>query len=219
MCQRATLHLPLYASGEADRLSTGRGVFDPRQGRCEIEQSGVLAGPISRRSSVRVRLSLRNGLKLKATGLPCKQTRGGAIPPGSTWCSFYTSAKKSYAHLVHMLVFLIDDDFLFGQLVFPVFEKRGHRLFWKRSVGGTLTEIRARGPDLILLDVHLPEVPGPRAVGFIRQVSSSPIWLISGIPSEDLEIQAGICGADDFWSKMDGLDQLMYKISMGLRLR
>lgn len=75
----------------------------------------------------------------------------------------------------------------------------------------------ARRPDLVLLDLGLPDVEGVRLIGRIRRDAATPIIILSGRYAESEKVEALERGADDYVTKPFGLDELHARIRAALR--
>ncbi len=72
-------------------------------------------------------------------------------------------------------------------------------------------------PDLILLDLGLPDVDGLDVIRMIRSEASTPIVVLSVRGAERDKVAALNMGADDYLTKPFGVDELLARIRVGLR--
>ena len=80
-----------------------------------------------------------------------------------------------------------------------------------------LTEAATRKPDLIILDLGLPDVDGVEVVKELRAWSSIPIIILSARSQECDKISALDAGADDYLVKPFGVGELLARIRVALR--
>ena len=74
-----------------------------------------------------------------------------------------------------------------------------------------------RRPDLVLLDLGLPDMDGLRVVSAIRREASTPIVILSGRYEEQEKVEALDRGADDYVTKPFGVDELRARLRAALR--
>jgi two-component system KDP operon response regulator KdpE len=75
----------------------------------------------------------------------------------------------------------------------------------------------ARRPDLVLLDLGLPDMDGLAVVGAIRREAATPIVILSGRYEEREKVEALDRGADDYVTKPFGVDELGARLRVALR--
>jgi two-component system KDP operon response regulator KdpE len=75
----------------------------------------------------------------------------------------------------------------------------------------------SRRPDLVLLDLGLPDIDGLRVVAAIRRDAATPIVILSGRYEEQEKVDALDRGADDYVTKPFGVDELRARIRVALR--
>jgi two-component system KDP operon response regulator KdpE len=92
---------------------------------------------------------------------------------------------------------------------FKVFEAEGGRQ--------GIIEAGVRKPDLIILDLGLPDMEGVDVIKSIRNWSDMPIIILSARSTEQHKIDALDAGADDYLTKPFGLGELLARIRVALR--
>jgi two-component system KDP operon response regulator KdpE len=84
--------------------------------------------------------------------------------------------------------------------------------------GKTALELLAKGPDLVILDLGLPDIQGHDLLRMIRARNDSvPIVVLSSRGDEAGKVQALDLGADDYVTKPFGMDELLARIRAALR--
>lgn len=79
--------------------------------------------------------------------------------------------------------------------------------------------VRQTGPELVILDLGLPDRDGMELISEIRGLSPAPILVLSSRSDEKGKVMALDLGADDYVSKPFGVDELMARIRTALRHR
>jgi two-component system KDP operon response regulator KdpE len=114
-------------------------------------------------------------------------------------------------------VLLIEDDREIRHWLRVVLEAEGYRLFLEETGEQGLAEAAARQPDLVLLDLGLPDVDGVEVIRRIREWSTVPIIVISARGQEQDKVNALDAGADDYVSKPFGTSELLARMRVALR--
>jgi len=114
-------------------------------------------------------------------------------------------------------ILLVDDEVSIQRAVVPLMQSRGYHV----DVAGTGTEaLRAaaeRPPDLIVLDLGLPDLDGTEVCRRIREGSKVPIVVLSARGGEADKVRALDLGADDYVTKPFGAEELLARIRAALR--
>jgi two-component system KDP operon response regulator KdpE len=114
-------------------------------------------------------------------------------------------------------ILLVDDEVAIQRAVGPLLRARGYEL----DVAGTGAEaLRAfsdRPPDLIILDLGLPDLEGTEVCRRIRAESAVPIVVLSARGAEADKVNALDLGADDYVTKPFGPEELLARIRVALR--
>lgn len=72
-------------------------------------------------------------------------------------------------------------------------------------------------PDLVVLDMGLPDLTGLEVIGFLREWSAAPVLVLSVMGDEKLKVAALDAGADDYLTKPFGLPELLARVRAALR--
>jgi two-component system KDP operon response regulator KdpE len=72
-------------------------------------------------------------------------------------------------------------------------------------------------PNLIILDLGLPDIPGMEVLGRMRSWSSVPVIVLTAKDREEDKIAALDCGADDYVTKPFGMGELVARVRVALR--
>lgn len=114
-------------------------------------------------------------------------------------------------------VVLIEDDREIRHWLRIVLEAEGYRLFFAETGERGLVETASRQPDVVLLDLGLPDLDGVNVIRRIRQWSGVPIIIISARGQEKDKVDALDAGADDYVSKPFGTGELLARMRVALR--
>lgn len=115
------------------------------------------------------------------------------------------------------LILLIEDEVQMRRFLRLSLVSNGYRLIEAGSAADGLAQAAARSPELILLDLGLPDLDGLTVAHGVRKWSPVPIIVISARGSEEQKIQALDAGADDFLTKPFGVGELLARIRVALR--
>lgn len=115
-------------------------------------------------------------------------------------------------------VLIIDDDATFRNLVEQVLTQKGYEVLKAGSGREGLRLIFDQRPDLVLLDVVMPGIDGWQVCSRIREISDTPIIMITGKHKSEEEIVRGLdYGADDYIIKPVGSKELVARVRAVLR--
>lgn len=98
-------------------------------------------------------------------------------------------------------VLLIDGDKDFLLLISSIFNDEGAQVFTACDGIQGMSHVLTHQPDLIILDMMMPEQKGLQVCKLIRQVSSTPLIMLSTLDQDQLMLQGLEAGADDFLTK------------------
>jgi two-component system KDP operon response regulator KdpE len=118
-------------------------------------------------------------------------------------------------HEVKILV--IEDDFQVQRFLQILLHGHGYRVDSATNANEGLDKVNSLEPDVILLDLGLPDMDGLNMVSRIRKDSSVPIVVISARDQENDKVRALDNGADDYLTKPFGSSELLARIRVALR--
>jgi two-component system, OmpR family, KDP operon response regulator KdpE len=93
----------------------------------------------------------------------------------------------------------------------------GHEVLVARNGEDGLAAVAASSPDVVLLDLKLPDLDGIEVVRRLRSWTAVPIVLLSGAGSERARVLALDAGADDFVDKPFSMEELRARVGAVLR--
>jgi two-component system, OmpR family, KDP operon response regulator KdpE len=114
-------------------------------------------------------------------------------------------------------VLLIEDEPEIRRFLRTTLPAHGFRLYEASTGKDGLTEAQARNPDLILLDLGLPDLEGSAVIRQLREWTSTPIIVLSAREQEQVKVAAFDLGADDYVTKPFGVNELLARMRAALR--
>jgi two-component system KDP operon response regulator KdpE len=119
--------------------------------------------------------------------------------------------------MIRATILVIDDDVLIRRTVSDALTRSGHRVL--EAPTGTIGQRLAvvEHPDVIILDLALPDMPGIDVCRVIRSHSHTPIIVLSGQHAEEEKVALLHAGADDYVTKPFGLRELEARVQVQLR--
>ena len=114
-------------------------------------------------------------------------------------------------------VVLIEDEPQIRRFLRAALVSQGYRLFEAATGQDGLSEAATRQPDIIILDLGLPDIDGLEVIKRLREWTAVPIIVLSARGQEQDKIGALDAGADDYVSKPFGMAELRSRIRAVLR--
>jgi two-component system KDP operon response regulator KdpE len=114
-------------------------------------------------------------------------------------------------------VLLIEDEPEIRRFLRTTLPAHGFRLYEAATGKDGLTEAQARNPDLILLDLGLPDLEGNEVIRQVREWTATPIIVLSARDQEQVKVAALDLGADDYVTKPFGVNELLARMRAALR--
>jgi DNA-binding response OmpR family regulator len=114
-------------------------------------------------------------------------------------------------------ILVVDDERTLREALAEALEQDGLRVITAADGKEALERFRAESPDLLLLDLMLPEISGIEVCRIIRRESSVPIIMLTAKDSEIDKVVGLELGADDYVTKPFSLRELMARIRTHLR--
>lgn len=114
-------------------------------------------------------------------------------------------------------ILVIEDEIKIQQIIKAYLEKEGFEVYTANNGTKGLQLIRELKPDLIVLDLMLPELPGEQLLAELRQTSNIPVIILSAKSSEEERIFGLNIGADDYLAKPFSPRELVARVNAHLR--
>lgn len=114
-------------------------------------------------------------------------------------------------------ILLIEDEPQMRRFLRVTLQGHGFRLIEAATGGEGLTQAATRNPDVVLLDLGLPDIDGLEVTRRIREWAQIPIIVISAREQEEDKIRTLDAGADDYLTKPFAAGELLARIRVALR--
>jgi two-component system KDP operon response regulator KdpE len=115
------------------------------------------------------------------------------------------------------VVLVVEDDRQMRRFLRASLTSHGFAVVEAASAGEALALATSHNPQVILLDLGLPDGDGVAWTRSVREWSHAPIIVISARGREADKVEALDAGADDYLTKPFGVDELLARIRVGLR--
>lgn len=115
------------------------------------------------------------------------------------------------------LVLVVEDEPQVLRFLRTSLAAHDYRLVEATSGAQALVEAATRTPDLVLLDLGLPDVDGVEVARRLREWSTVPVIVLSARGQESDKIRALDAGADDYLTKPFGVGELLARMRVALR--
>ncbi len=115
------------------------------------------------------------------------------------------------------MIIVIEDDPSIRRFLRTSLSTHGFNVFDTDTGKQGIIELGVRKPDLLILDLGLPDMDGVDVIKAIRAWSAVPIIILSARNSEQQKIEALDIGADDYLTKPFGFGELLARIRVALR--
>lgn len=114
-------------------------------------------------------------------------------------------------------IFVVEDDKAIRNLITTTLETQGYRYQVAANGQSAIMGILSTKPDIIILDLGLPDMDGVDIIHKVRTWSEIPIIVVSARSDDKDKINALDAGADDFLTKPFSTDELLARVRVSLR--
>lgn len=115
------------------------------------------------------------------------------------------------------IVLVVEDDKAIVHLLSTILDANDYRVVQVSTGSEALSTISSHCPDVVLLDLGLPDMDGVDIIKNVRQWSQVPIIVLSARNRERDKVEALDLGADDYVTKPFGTAELLARIRIALR--
>lgn len=116
-------------------------------------------------------------------------------------------------------ILVVDDEPQIHRFIGPALTAAGHTPLKAERGSDALRQVAVAVPDLVLLDLGLPDLDGQEVLKKIREFSDVPVIILSAREREEEKVKALDAGADDYVEKPFALGELLARVRTALRRR
>lgn len=114
-------------------------------------------------------------------------------------------------------ILVVEDDKAVRNLIAITLQTRNYKYILSDNGESALLEFASEHPDVILLDLGLPDIDGMEVIQKIREKSQIPIIILSARGEESDKVAALDVGADDYLTKPFSVEELLARLRVALR--
>jgi len=119
--------------------------------------------------------------------------------------------------LIREKILIVEDEKSISHFISTILNNNGYEAMKARSGAEALSMISSHCPDLIILDLGLPDMDGLDILRQIRSWSSLPVVVVSARSHEQDKVTALDLGADDYLTKPFGTEELLARVRTAIR--
>jgi len=116
-------------------------------------------------------------------------------------------------------VLIVDDELHIRRLIHAALARADYAIVEAESAREALDLLRDERPDIVLLDLGLPDRDGLELVPLVKQQSDTTLIVVSARDATDQKVAALDLGADDYLTKPFDTDELLARVRVALRNR
>lgn len=115
------------------------------------------------------------------------------------------------------LILVVEDDIAVSRLIATALETQNYQYHRAQNGAGALLDAVSSRPDVMLLDLGLPDMDGVEIIRKIRGWSNMPILVVSARSDDSDKVAALDAGADDYLTKPFSVEELLARLRVALR--
>jgi len=115
------------------------------------------------------------------------------------------------------LLLIVEDEPALRRFLAPTLGNQGYQVLQAATAAEGMAMARSHNPDLVLLDLGLPDQDGLKVLEDIRTWSRRPVIILSARSQERTKVKALDLGADDYLTKPFGAAELLARLRVALR--
>ena len=114
-------------------------------------------------------------------------------------------------------ILIVEDEQSIARFISAILNANGYETILARTGTEALSVVSSNCPDLVILDLGLPDMDGMEILRSLRGWSSLPVVVVSARSHERDKVDALDAGADDYLTKPFGTDELLARVRTALR--
>lgn len=114
-------------------------------------------------------------------------------------------------------ILVIEDDVAVGNLITTTLEMENYQFRLAKTAKQGIMNVLSYNPDIMLLDLGLPDMDGLEVIKKVRSWSNIPIIVVSARSEDQDKVQALDLGADDYLTKPFSVDELLARLRVTIR--
>lgn len=114
-------------------------------------------------------------------------------------------------------ILVVEDDNAVAKLMVATMESQGYHYRIAKTGAGAIMEALSYKPEVMILDLGLPDTDGIEVINKIRAWSNMPIIVVSARSEDADKVAALDAGADDYLTKPFSVDELLARLRVALR--
>ena len=118
---------------------------------------------------------------------------------------------------IKAVILVVEDDAAVRNLMAVTLQTQDYQYRVARNGGEAMIELTTHQPDIMLLDLGLPDMDGIDIIRKVRTWSAMPIIVISARSEDGDKVEALDAGADDYLTKPFSVDELLARLRVALR--
>lgn len=128
-----------------------------------------------------------------------------------------TTTSSGATNVLKATVLIVEDDPAIRRLLKAAFKDTGFDAIEAETGESGIAAAVKEQPDIILLDLGLPDVSGLQVVKTVRSWSACPIIMLSATGQEKMKVECLEAGADDYITKPFGVNELLARLRVAHR--
>ena len=119
--------------------------------------------------------------------------------------------------MIKPTVLIIEDEKNIRNFIGATLEHNGYGALYAAKGAEAVSMVSSHMPDVVLLDLGLPDMDGTEVLQAIRKFYAKPVIVVSARSEEGEKVRTLDMGADDYMTKPFGTDELLARIRLAIR--